>query len=70
MLVCSFFTFFLSTTDATVRRACSLQKTKQAEKPVAIFNPSDFSKARLRDGENVKLIFSEKEKKDEAVLGN
>ena len=63
------FHFFpIYSTDATVRRACSLQKTKQAKKPVAIFNPSDFSKARLRDGENVKLIFSEKQKKDEAVL--
>ncbi len=63
------FHFFpIYSTDATVRRAYSLQKTKQAKKPVAIFNPSDFSKARLRDGENVKLIFSEKQKQDEAVL--
>ena len=63
------FHFFpIYSTDATVRRACSLQKTNQAKKPVAIFNPSDFSKARLMDGENIKLIFSEEQKKDEVVL--
>ena len=38
------FHFFpIYSTDAIVRRACSLQKTNQAKKPVAIFNPADFS---------------------------
>ena len=62
------FHFFpIYSTDAVVRRACSLQKTNQAKKPVAVFNPSDFREARLRDGENIKLTFSE-EKQNEVVL--
>ena len=63
------FHFFpIYSTDAIVRRACSLQKTSQAKKPVAIFNPSDFAKAHLTDGENVKFIFSEEHKQNEVVL--
>ena len=63
------FHFFpIYSTDAIVRRACSLQKTNQAKKPVAIFNPSDFIKADLMDGENVKFIFSEGHKQNEVVL--
>ncbi|MDA9689525.1 NADH-quinone oxidoreductase subunit NuoG [Betaproteobacteria bacterium] len=63
------FHFFpIYSTDAVVRRACSLQKTSQAKKPVAIFNPYDFGKAHLTDGENIKLIFSEEQKQNEVVL--
>ena len=63
------FHFFpIYSTDAIVRRACSLQKTNQAKKPVAIFNPTDFIKADLMDGENVKFIFSEGQKQNELVL--
>ncbi|MEL0255056.1 MAG: molybdopterin-dependent oxidoreductase, partial [Burkholderiaceae bacterium] len=63
------FHFFpIYSTDPIVRRACSLQKTNQAKKPVAIFNPSDFIKADLMDGENVKFIFSEGQKQNELVL--
>ena len=60
--------FPIYSTDAVVRRACSLQKTNQAKKPVAIFNPDDFFKAHLKDGENVKFTFSEKEKQNEVIL--
>ena len=63
------FHFFpIYSTDPIVRRACSLQKTNQAKKPVAIFNPADLTKANLTDGENVKFIFSEEHKQNEAVL--
>ena len=63
------FHFFpIYSTDPIVRRACSLQKTSQAKKPVAIFNPADFAKAHLTDGENVKFIFSEEHKQNELVL--
>ena len=43
-------------------------KNHQAKKPVAIFNPADFIKAHLMDGENVKFIFSEGHKQNELVL--
>ena len=63
------FHFFpIYSTDPIVRRACSLQKTNQAKNPVAIFNPDDFTKADLMDGENVKFIFSEGRKQNEVVL--
>ena len=43
------FHFFpIYSTDAVVRRARSLQKTNQAKKPVAIFNPSDFDEATFK----------------------
>ena len=62
------FHFFpIYSTDPIVRRG-SLQKTSQAKKPVAIFNPVDFAKAHLTDGENVKFIFSEEHKQNEVVL--
>jgi len=63
------FHFFpIYSTDPIVRRACSLQKTSQAKKPIAIFNPADFAKAHLKDGESVKFVFSEEHKQNELVL--
>ena len=63
------FHFFpIYSTDPIVRRACSLQKTSQAKKPVAIFNPADLAKADLTDGQNVKFIFSGEHKQNEMVL--
>ena len=63
------FHFFpIYSSDAVVRRARSLQKTKQAKKPVAIFNPTDLAKAHLREGENIKFNFSEEDKQNEVVL--
>ena len=63
------FHFFpIYSTDPIVRRAYSLQKTSQAKKPVAIFNPVDFAKAHLTDGEKAKFIFSEEHKQNELVL--
>ncbi len=63
------FHFFpIYSTDPVVRRAYSLQKTKQARKPVAIFNPTDFSEARLSDGEDIKLIFGKEQIHTEFIL--
>ena len=63
------FHFFpIYSTDPVVRRAYSLQKTKQARKPVAIFNPTDFSEARLSDGEDIKLIFGKEQIHNEFIL--
>ena len=66
MEVFHFFPIYSS--DPVVRRAHSLQKTTQAKKPVAVFNPLDFDKASLCDGENIKLVFGETQFQNDVIL--